>query len=105
MTTTRTPSPTIRRLPGGSIDLAHYVAHCHRERSLAAHGRLAAVWRGVTRIAGGFTLASPLPRIFRLRSILRYNATMIITAATARPGGETRHERSRTGRGISQGLA
>jgi hypothetical protein len=105
MTTTRTPSPTIRRLPGGSIDLAHYVAHCHRERSLAAHGRLAAVWRSVTRIAGGLELPSPLPRIFRSRSILRYNATMIIAAANKRPAGGVGHERSRTGRGISQGLA
>ena len=27
----------IRRHPNGSIDIDHYIRHCHRQRSLATH--------------------------------------------------------------------
>jgi len=32
-----TEQTEIRRLAYGSIDTDHYIRHCHRERSLAAH--------------------------------------------------------------------
>ena len=33
----KTDTTEIRRLANGSIDTDHYIRHCHRERSLAAH--------------------------------------------------------------------
>lgn len=33
----KTDHTEIRRLATGSIDTDHYIRHCHRERSIAAH--------------------------------------------------------------------
>lgn len=42
----------IRRTASGTIDTEHYIRHCHRQRSLAAHAAIARLLATVANLFG-----------------------------------------------------